>query len=92
MDKRPIGYQPGKTSMLDKKIPRNPKYEHIQSTLVGKTGTTVNDIEIVSNKVTSNRKGEHFKRIKPATLEKLILQDTKTESIYNLGSGTYIHN
>jgi hypothetical protein len=48
MDKKPIGYQPGKASILDKKVPVNPKYAHIESTLAGKTGTTVKDIEVVS--------------------------------------------
>lgn len=64
MDKKPIGYQQGKPSILDKKVPVNPKYSHIESTLAGKTGTTVKDIEVVSmyssnvgNKVVSNRKG-----------------------------------
>lgn len=65
MDKRPIGYQPGKTSILDKKVPVNPKYSHIQSTLAGKTGTTIKDIEVVStvcvlcvgDKLVANRKG-----------------------------------
>ena len=49
MDKRPIGYQPGKSGILDKKVPKNPKYEHVQSTLLGKTGTTIKDVEILSN-------------------------------------------
>ena len=49
MDKKPIGYQPGKSSVLDKKVPKNPKYEYVQSTLVGKTGTTIKDVEILSN-------------------------------------------
>jgi len=44
MDKRPIGYQPGKPNVLDKKVPVNPKYSHIESTLTGKTGITVKDI------------------------------------------------
>jgi hypothetical protein len=95
MDKKPIGYQPGKTSILDKKVPINPKYSHIESTLLGKTGTTIKDIEVVSkahcnlgNKVLSNRRNELFKRMKPTTLAKLLLQDTKTESIYKLNECT----
>jgi hypothetical protein len=85
MDKKPIGYQQGKSSVLEKKVPVNPKYSHIESTLAGKTGTTIKDVEVVSNmhcnsgnKVVSNRKGELFKRMKPTTLAKLLLQDTKT--------------
>lgn len=49
MDKRPIGYQPGKGSMLDKKVPKTNKYDHVESKLAGKTGTTVKDIEFMSN-------------------------------------------
>jgi hypothetical protein len=97
MDKKPIGYQPGKSSVIDKRVPINPKYSHIESTLAGKTGTTIKDIEIVSkmrynlgNKVVSNRKNELFKRMKPTTLAKLLLQDTKTESIYKLSECTII--
>ncbi len=29
MEKMPIGYKPGKPSVLDKKVPKNPKYDHI---------------------------------------------------------------
>ncbi len=29
MDKRPIGYQAGKTYALDKKVPKTNKYDHI---------------------------------------------------------------
>ena len=49
MERKPIGYQPGKSSVLDRKVLKNPKYEHVQSTLIGKTGTTINDVEILSN-------------------------------------------
>lgn len=48
MDKRPIGYQPGKGTVLDKKVPKTNKYDHVESKLVGKTGTTVKDIEFMS--------------------------------------------
>lgn len=49
MDKRPIGYQPGKGTVLDKKVPKTTKYDHVESKLAGKTGTTVKDIEFMSN-------------------------------------------
>lgn len=29
MDKRPIGYQPGKAYVLDKKVPKTNKYDHV---------------------------------------------------------------
>ncbi len=48
MDKRPIGYQPGKGTVLDKKVPKTNKYDHVESKLAGKTGTTVKDIEFMS--------------------------------------------
>lgn len=48
MDKRPIGYQPGKGTILDKKVPKTTKYDHVESKLAGKTGTTVKDIEFMS--------------------------------------------
>jgi hypothetical protein len=49
MDKKPMGYTAGKGSILDKKVPKNAKYEHIEAKLLGKTGTTVKDIAFMSN-------------------------------------------
>ena len=49
MDKRPIGYVAGKGTVLDKKVPKSNKYEHVESKLAGKTGTTIKDVEIMSN-------------------------------------------
>ncbi len=49
MDKRPIGYQPGKTYALDKKVPKTNKYDHVESKLSGKIGTTVKDVQFISN-------------------------------------------
>lgn len=48
MDKRPIGYQPGKGTILDKKIPKTHKYDHVESKYSGKIGTTVKDVEYMS--------------------------------------------
>lgn len=48
MDKRPIGYQPGKGTVLDKKVPKTSKYDHVESKLAGKTGVTVKDVEYMS--------------------------------------------
>lgn len=50
MDKRPIGYQPGKTYALDKKVPKTNKYDHVESKLAGKIGTTVKDVQFASKK------------------------------------------
>ena len=48
MDKRPIGYQPGKGTVLDKKVPKTTKYNHVESKLAGKTGVTAKDVEYMS--------------------------------------------
>lgn len=48
MDKRPIGYQPGKPYILDKKVPKSNKYDHVESKLAGKTGTTIKDVQVLS--------------------------------------------
>ena len=50
MDKRPIGYVAGKGTVLDKKIPKTNKYDHVESKLAGKVGVTVKDVEYMSNK------------------------------------------
>lgn len=65
MDKRPIGYQPGKTYALDKKVPKTNKYDHVESKLAGKIGTTAKDVQFASkdfflfkgNKEVSKKKG-----------------------------------
>ena len=49
MDKRPIGYQPGKPSVLDVKVHKTNKYDHVESKYAGKIGTTVKDIEVMSS-------------------------------------------
>jgi hypothetical protein len=51
MDKRPIGYQPGKTYALDKKVPKSNKYDHVESKLSGKTGNSAKDIQFASNRI-----------------------------------------
>ena len=48
MDKRPIGYQAGKPSILDVKVHKTSKYDHVESKLAGKIGTTVKDVEFIS--------------------------------------------
>lgn len=49
MDKRPIGYKPGKRYILDKKIKKSEKYSHVKKTL--DTGKTKEDVEIISKKI-----------------------------------------
>lgn len=48
MDKRPIGYQAGKPSVLEVKVHKSSKYDHVESKLAGKIGTTVKDVEFMS--------------------------------------------
>ena len=79
MDKK-VGRGGSNLKVLDKKVPRNPKYEHIQGKL--KTGPTINQVEIMSDKLVSKRKGELFKRIKCSTVSKLITESITKESIY----------
>jgi len=55
---------------MEKKVPRNPKYSHIKSTL--KTGKTIKDAEVLSDKLIAKKRSEPFKRIKPSTLAKLL--------------------
>ena len=70
MHKRPIGYVPGKGVPYNKKIKKNPKYAKVKGKL--KTGKTIKDYKVVSNKHIAKRKGEHFYRIKPSTVIKLL--------------------
>ena len=71
MHKRPIGYVPGKGVPYNKKIKKNPKYSKVKGKL--KTGNTVKNYKVVSNKHIVKRKGETFMRIKPSTLTKLLM-------------------
>lgn len=69
---------------MDKKPPKNPKYAGVQPTL--DTGFTAKNVEVISDKAIAKRKNEHFKRIKPQTLARLLMQEGPNvqESIYNL--------
>jgi len=82
MNKRDIGDVHGKAGYLQKKVPQNPKFADVKATV--KTGTHMNHIEVVSDQKISKRKGELFRRIKPATLMSFLKQESNGESIYNL--------
>lgn len=56
--------------MLEKKLPKNPKYAHIKATV--KTGKTIKDVEVKSDGFIAKRKNEPFRRIKASTLSKLL--------------------
>jgi len=82
VDKRPIGVIAGKSDYLEKRVPKNPKFSTITTTL--NTGVHANHIEVVSDHKIAKRKGELFRRIKPKTLFGLLKVETNGESIYNL--------
>lgn len=48
VDKRPMGVIAGKSNYLEKKVPKNPKYSHVTSSL--NTGVHANLVEVVSKK------------------------------------------
>ena len=50
MHKRPIGYVPGKGLPYDKKLKKNPKYANVKGKLKGKTGKTIQNYQVISNK------------------------------------------
>ena len=95
MDKKPIGYIPGKANVLffslyyskplDKKVKSNPKYQNVKKKL--NTGLTIRNIQVLSNQLVAKRKGEHFHRIKHSQLEALLKEETQQESIFNLNQG-----
>ena len=70
MHKRPIGYVPGKGVPYNKRIKKNPKYANVKGKL--KTGKTVKNYQVISNKQIVKRRGEPFKRIKSSTVTKLL--------------------
>ncbi|CAD8093572.1 unnamed protein product [Paramecium sonneborni] len=82
MDKLPIGYIKGKGNPLDKKVPKNKKYDYVKQTL--NTGPTVRDIEVISNSTIAKKRSEIFKRIKCSTVLKLISEEPAQESIHNI--------
>ncbi len=48
------------------------------------TGSTINNVQVLSDKYVSKRIGELFKRVKGGTILKLLEENNNTESIYNL--------
>ncbi|CAG9327215.1 CEP41_2 [Blepharisma stoltei] len=81
VDKRPTQYRP-KSDPIQKKVPKNPKYEGVTSVI--NTGKTMRQVEILSNQTVAKRRGELFRRIRCGTLAKLIEESSTKESIYDL--------
>lgn len=69
---------------MTKKPILNPKFKDVKP--VVHTGKTINDVEIMSDHYLSKRKGEFFKRLKGATIIKLLCENNNKESIYNLAN------
>ena len=68
--------------LLDKKPPKNEKFQDIKKTI--DTGKTIKDVQILSDSFVTKRRSELFKRIKGSTIVKLIDENHISESIYNL--------
>ena len=67
---------------MSKKVSQSKKYANVEKVL--DTGNTARDVQILSDKYVSKRKGELFRRIKSGTVVKLIEENNNTESIYNI--------
>jgi hypothetical protein len=75
-------------SVSDKRVPANPKYQGVQTRL--DTGASLSKrppAMPASAHAVAQRRDEEFKRIKPATLSRMIQeqQEEGCESIFNLG-------
>ena len=81
--KPPVGVGGTRLKVMDRKVPRNPKYDRIGPTV--QTGKTIRQVEVLSNQSVAKRKGELFKRIKASTVGHLLEQNPHQESIYRLG-------
>lgn len=52
MDKRPIGYKAGEKYILDQKVPKSSKYQHVKRTV--DTGATKDDVRVISKCLREN--------------------------------------
>lgn len=69
---------------LDKKVPESKKYSHVGSNI--DTGATAKNVSVVSASATAKKRNEVFKRIRCATLARLLEEREVNESVYALGS------
>lgn len=67
---QPIKYDP-------KKLPRSTKYDHVQGSL--KTGSTVRDVEILTDARVAKVKNEIFERISAKKLNQLLAIETAND-------------
>lgn len=75
--------RPKKKDVLQQRIPSNPKYAHVKSTL--DTGASVSKFEEKAKNVSKPKVDEYFKRIKGSHLVELIEdEDVEEESVFAL--------
>lgn len=75
----------GDGNILDKKVPESKKYQHIASSI--DTGATAKKVVVSSTSAVARRRDEIFKRIRPATLARMLAEREVNESVYAMGSG-----
>jgi len=69
---------------LDRKVPESKKYAHVSSSI--NTGHSAKNTSLVSANATAKKRNEVFKRIKAATLARLLEEREVNETVYALGS------
>lgn len=69
---------------LDRKVPESKKYSHVGSNI--DTGHSLKHQSVVSASATAKKRNEVFKRIRPATLARLLEEREVNETVYALGS------
>merc|ERR1719330_410397 len=68
---------------LDKRTPQSAKYAHIASGI--DTGASARKQVIVPTGVAAKRREEIFRRVRPATLVRMLEERNVTESIFHMG-------
>eukprot|EP00516_Mucochytrium_quahogii_P009209 CAMPEP_0203770058 /NCGR_PEP_ID=MMETSP0099_2-20121227/2567_1 /ASSEMBLY_ACC=CAM_ASM_000209 /TAXON_ID=96639 /ORGANISM=" , Strain NY0313808BC1" /LENGTH=281 /DNA_ID=CAMNT_0050667087 /DNA_START=82 /DNA_END=927 /DNA_ORIENTATION=+ len=68
-----IGKQKTPLSVLEKKVPRNPKYKNVRGNL--DTGSSMSKVKVISTKEFLRRQNEIFTRIKPRDLAEALELD-----------------
>lgn len=68
---------------FDKKTPASSKFNHVSSSI--DTGATARKQQVVSTGVAAKRRDEIFKRVRPATLVRMLEERNVTESIFSMG-------
>lgn len=69
---------------LDRKVPESKRYSGVRSGI--DTGASANKTVVVSASATAKKRNEVFKRIRPATLARLLEEREVNETVYALGS------